>query len=32
MLDLINGAAYVDEQLVPIAEAKISILDWGFLH
>ena len=27
-----NGAAYVDEQLVPIAEAKISILDWGFLH
>jgi len=32
MPDFSNGAAYVDEQLVPIAEAKISILDWGFLH
>ncbi len=32
MLNFSNGAAYVDEQFVPIAEAKISILDWGFLH
>jgi len=32
MLDFSNGAAYIDEQFVPIAEAKISILDWGFLH
>ena len=32
MLDFSHGAAYVDGQLVPIAEAKISILDWGFLH
>ena len=32
MPDFSNGAAYVDEQLVPIAEANISILDWGFLH
>ncbi len=32
MLDFSNGAAYVDEEFVPIAEAKISILDWGFLH
>ncbi|MBW2297556.1 MAG: aminotransferase class IV [Deltaproteobacteria bacterium] len=32
MLDFSNGAAYVDEQFVPIAEAKISVLDWGFLH
>jgi branched-chain amino acid aminotransferase len=32
MPDFSNGAAYVDEQFVPIAEAKISILDWGFLH
>jgi len=32
MLDFSNGAAYVNEQFVPIAEAKISILDWGFLH
>jgi len=32
MLDFSDGVAYVDEQFVPIAEAKISILDWGFLH
>ncbi len=27
-----KGAAYIDGRLVPISEAKISILDWGFLH
>ena len=27
-----QGSAYVDGQLVPISEAKISLLDWGFLH
>ena len=27
-----KGVAYVDQKLVPISEAKISILDWGFLH
>ena len=27
-----NGTAFVDGELVPIAEAKISLLDWGFLH
>ncbi|MDX2455073.1 aminotransferase class IV [Desulfosarcina sp.] len=32
MSDFSNGAAYVDEKFVPITEAKISILDWGFLH
>ena len=32
MSDFSNGAAYVDDQLVPIGEAKISILDWGLLH
>jgi branched-chain amino acid aminotransferase len=32
MSDFSHGAAYVDGQLVPIAEAKISLLDWGFLH
>jgi len=32
MLDFSSGAAYVDGQFVPIAEAKISLLDWGFLH
>ena len=32
MSDFSKGTAYVDGQLVPIAEAKISLLDWGFLH
>ena len=32
MPDFSLGAAYVDGQIVPIAEAKISLLDWGFLH
>ena len=27
-----NGAAHVGGDIVPIAEAKISLLDWGFLH
>jgi branched-chain amino acid aminotransferase len=27
-----GGAAYIDDQFVPIAEARIPILDWGFLH
>lgn len=25
-----NGCAYVDDAYVPISEAKISVLDWGF--
>ena len=32
MADFSKGAAYVDGQLVPVAEAKISLFDWGFLH
>lgn len=32
MIDYSNGAAFIDGQYVPIADAKISILDWGFLH
>lgn len=28
----IQGVAYVDGELAPIAEARISLLDWGFLH
>ncbi len=32
MPDLSMGAAYIDRKIVPISEAKISILDWGFLH
>lgn len=26
------GVAYVNEEYVPMEEAKISVLDWGFLH
>jgi len=32
MPDFSVGAANVYGELVPVAEAKISILDWGFLH
>jgi len=32
MHDFSNGAAYIGGELVPISEAKISLLDWGFLH
>jgi len=32
MADFSEGVAYVDGRKVPIAEAKISLLDWGFLH
>ena len=32
MLDFANGSAFIDEKFVPISEAKISLLDWGFLH
>lgn len=27
-----HGIAFVDGQYAPISEAKISVLDWGFLH
>lgn len=32
MTDFSKGAANVEGAIVPISEAKISILDWGFLH
>ncbi len=32
MSDLSKGAAHVYGEIVPVSEAKISILDWGFLH
>ncbi|MBT8369889.1 MAG: branched-chain amino acid transferase [Desulfobacterales bacterium] len=32
MVDFSNGAAYIGGQMLPIDQAKISILDWGFLH
>jgi len=30
--DFAEGVAWVDGEYVPISEAKIPILDWGFLH
>lgn len=32
MNDLSGTTAFVDGRLVPLTEAKISLLDWGFLH
>ena len=32
MTDFSEGAAFIDGEYVPIAEAKIPVLDWGFLH
>lgn len=32
MSDFSLGAAFIDGDIVPVSEAKISILDWGFLH
>lgn len=26
------GIAYVDGEFVPMSEARISVLDWGFLR
>jgi len=32
MSDFSQGAAYVEGQYLPVAEARIPLLDWGFLH
>ncbi len=32
MPDYSKGVAFIDQKIVPISEAKISLLDWGFLH
>ena len=32
MTDLSKGAAFINDQYVPIAEASLPVLDWGFLH
>ena len=32
MTNFSDGTAYIEDTFVPIADAKISILDWGFLH
>jgi branched-chain amino acid aminotransferase len=30
--DFSGGAAFVDGRFVPVGEARVPILDWGFLH
>lgn len=32
MIDFSQGAAFIDGEYVAIADAKIPVLDWGFLH
>ena len=32
MTDFSQGIAYIDHEYVAIADAKIPLLDWGFLH
>ena len=32
MTDFSQGAAYTDGEYLPVAEASIPLLDWGFLH
>ena len=32
MSDLSQGAAFIDDEYIPVAEARIPVLDWGFLH
>ncbi len=32
MIDFSKGTAYINDEIVPVSEAKISLLDWGFLH
>lgn len=29
---LSEGAAWIDGEIVPVAEARLPLLDWGFLH
>ena len=32
MTDFSQGIAFIDDAYVPVAEARIPVLDWGFLH
>ena len=32
MADLSQGAAFINDKYVPVAEASVPVLDWGFLH
>ncbi len=31
-MDLSAGAAWIEDEVVPVAEARLPVLDWGFLH
>ncbi|MCP4388657.1 MAG: branched-chain amino acid--2-keto-4-methylthiobutyrate aminotransferase, partial [Gammaproteobacteria bacterium] len=32
MTDFSQGAAFIEGEYVTIADAKIPVMDWGFLH
>ncbi len=32
MADFSQGVAFIGDEFVPVAEACIPVLDWGFLH
>jgi len=32
MADLTKGVAFIDDNYLPVADARIPVLDWGFLH
>ena len=32
MNEFSKGIAFIDGEYVPVAEARIPVLDWGFLH
>ncbi len=32
MADFSQGIAFIDDSYIPVAEARIPVLDWGFLH
>ena len=32
MADLSQGAAFINDQYLPVVEASVPVLDWGFLH
>jgi branched-chain amino acid aminotransferase len=32
MADLSKGIAFIDDNYLPVADASIPVLDWGFLH
>jgi branched-chain amino acid aminotransferase len=32
MSDSSQGVAFIDDEYIPVAEARIPVLDWGFLH